>query len=317
MFSWRDWPTYIWVPLILLLLIGGPYSYLASRHDAQLNETLLTATSQGKQIEVQIEAAVASLEATATFMSELPPIQGIIDTRKGTETADSTGTGIESEEVWRERLEIIFQGLLRARPACLSAAFMELDESGGREIVRVERHDEESALIHTVLVSRLALVTADESLNQASQLLPGNVSVFCAELNRQGRVDERFLGKRLIATAAVHDLNNEDFFGVVVLEFDLETVIGSLLAPASTKVDAVYITDKDGVLVLSSEANSGDNSRSSETNIVTLVPPITEFLAPGNRSEMFTDNHSFVAIKVWLDRDIPENVMGVVIRFTP
>jgi predicted acylesterase/phospholipase RssA len=317
MFSFRDWPTYVWVPLILLLLFGGPYIFFASQRTAQRNETVLTAVSQGKQIEVQITAAVRSLQADASFMSELPPIQGIIDAKKrlGADTAKETGS--ESEEVWRERLEEIFEGLLHASPAYLSGAYLELDESGGREIVRVERYTKESALVHTVPVSRLAVVTAEKSLGETSQLLPGEVKAFCTELNRTGQANKRFPDKRLIAAAAVHDADNEDFFGIVVLELDLESTVGTLLAPASESLDTVYITDQEGVVLLNSDASSVGKSSVVETNIVTLVPQTAGFLALGNQAKMLTDQRSFVALKTRLDPDNPASAIGVVIRITP
>jgi len=317
MFSLRDWPTYVWAPLILLLLFGGPYIFLAAQRTAQRNEAVLTAVSQAKQIEVQITSAVRTLQADASFMSQLPPIQGIIDARKRPEADAAKVTGSESEEVWRERLEIIFQGLLATNPAYLSGAYLELDEHGGRELVRVERHKKESALVHIVPESRLSLVTADESLREVRQLLPGEARVFCTELSRSGPVHERFPGKRLIAVVAAHDHGNGDLFGVVVLELDVESVVSTLLAPSAGSEDAVYITDPEGLVLLSSEASTVGKSSVAETNIVTLVPQTTGFLAPGNQAEMLTDQRSFVALKIRLDPDNPASVIGVVIGITP
>jgi predicted acylesterase/phospholipase RssA len=314
MFSLRDWPTYVLVPLILLLLFGGPYLFIKSQRTAQRNETVLTATSQVMQIEVQIASAIESLKAASTFMSELPPIQEIIDARKRPEAALDEEK--ESVEVWCERLEDIFQGLLRARPACLSAAYMELDESGGREIVRVERLSKKNSLVHTISEKRLSLVAANESLKEASELFPGEVKVFCAELNRNGVSVERFPGKRLIAAAAVHDAGNEDFFGAVVLEFDLESVVGNLLTPVSASIDAVFVTDHDGMVVLSSEAMTVGKTPVAETNIVTLVPQTTGFLASDNPEKILTDQRSYVALKIWLDPDNPASAIAVVIRLT-
>ena len=80
MLSLGDWPTYIWAPLIIFLLFGGPYLFVVAQRTAQRNETVLAAASQAKQIGVRIASATGSLRADASFMSSLPPIQGIIDT---------------------------------------------------------------------------------------------------------------------------------------------------------------------------------------------------------------------------------------------
>lgn len=138
MFSLRDWPTYVWGPLILLFVVGEPYIFLASHRKAQRNEAVLKALSQCKQIEVQISSAARSLQADASFLTELPPIQGIIDARnRPAADAAKDAEGEQGEEVWRERLEVIFQGMLAANPAYLSAAYLELDELGGREMTRL------------------------------------------------------------------------------------------------------------------------------------------------------------------------------------
>jgi predicted acylesterase/phospholipase RssA len=316
MFSLSDWPTYVWIPLILLLLFGGPYSYMAANRKARRNETVLTATHQAKQIEVQITSAVRTLHADATFMSTLPPIQGIIDARKSPEANPAKPYEGESEEVWRERLEAIFEGLLRANPACLSGIYLQLDESGGREIVRVERYERENALVHIMPEERLGRVVADESLTEISRLRPGEVKVFCANLNRVGSEDERIAEKRLIAAAAVHDHANGDFFGMVLLELDVRSAVGSLLVPVAGSVDAVYVTDQNGVVVLSSRANSIARSPTAETNIVTLIPQAAEFLASGDQAKILTDERSFVVLKIWLEPDNPASVIQVVIGFT-
>ena len=50
-------------------------------------------------------------------MSTLPPIQGIIETR-GVEIESG-----EDETVWRQRLETIYEGLMRANPSYLSISY--------------------------------------------------------------------------------------------------------------------------------------------------------------------------------------------------
>ena len=312
--SLSDWPTYVWIPLILALLFGGPFAYMAAHHRAQRNEAVMGATSQAKQIEVQITSAVRTLRADAGFMAALPPIQAIIDTRKGAQTDLTLETGGESEEVWRERLETIFEGLLRANPAYLSGVYVELNEFGGQELVRVERYDRESALVHTMPEGRLSVIAADETLSQAKKFRPDEVKVFCAEMKRNSPVDERFPGKRLIAVAAVHDRANGDLFGMVILELDLRSTIGDLLSPASN-MDAVYLTDQRGVVLLRSDENPAA-ARASETNIVNLVGETTAFLSSGYREKMLTDHRRFVALKILLDPRDPASAIGVVITFT-
>ena len=223
--------------------------------------------------------------------------------RKGSEIELTRGNDkeIESEEVWRERLETIFQGLLRANPSCRSGVYLELEEDGGREIVRVERYEKESALVHTVPDKRLASVGDKESFREAKQLRPGEVKVVCTELNRNDQQEARYRSRQIVAAAAIHDQDNGDLFGVVLLELDLESAIGGLLPPAAPSVDAVYVTDQQGVVLLTSNASFLAQPAAPEMNITTLIPQVTEFLDPTNLAEVLTDRRSFVAQKISLD----------------
>ncbi len=322
MLSLGDWPTYIWAPVIFFLLFGGPYLFVAAQRTAQRNETVLAAASQAKQIGVRIASASGSLRADASFMSTLPPIQGIIDTRMGS-VSDPTPANdreIESEEVWRERLETIFQGLLRSNPSYRFGVYVELKEDGAQEIVRVERYEKESPLVHTMPEKGLAFVGDKELLREAKQLRPGEVKVVCTEFNRagegnDGQEEARSRGKHILAAAAVHDQNDGALFGVVVLELDLESVLGELILPAAASVNAVYITDQEGLVLQSSGASVVAESPAPATNITSLVPQTTEFLTPTNRAQSLTDQRSFVAQKVRLDPHNPASVIVVVITF--
>ncbi len=311
--SLDDWPTYVWIPLILLFLLGGPYAYLAAYHKAQRIEAVMGATSQAKQIEVQLTSAVRTLRADAGFMAAQPPIQAIIDIRKGAQTKLTTETGADNEQVWRERLQTTFEGLLRANPAYLLGIYVELNEVGGQELVRVERYERESALVHTMPEGRLSVISADETLTQAIRLRPEEVKVFCTELKRNSREDECFPGKRLFAVAAVHDHESGDFFGMVILELDLQSAIGKLLVPAPN-MDAVYLTDQEGVVLLRNDGNPV--ATAVKTNIVNLIPATAEFASSGNQEKEFTDHRRFVAIKISLDPNDPANAIGVVIGFS-
>lgn len=317
MLSLSDWPTYVWIPLILLFLVGGPSLYIASNRKARRNETVLTATSQAKQIEVQIAAAVRTLRADATFMSTLPPIQGIIAARQSPDANPGMHdeSEVESEEVWRERLEMIFEGLLRTNPACLSAVYLQLDESDGREIVRVERYERKSPAVHIIPEGRLARVANDEPLKEISRLRPDEVKVFCGELKRVGSENERITGKRLIAAAAVHDHGSGEIFGIVLLELDLRSTVGSLLVPEGGEVGEAYVTDREGVVLLSSGPHFIGNSPAADPNIISLVPKATEFLTVRDQEKTVTDERSFVALKIFLEPNDPTSAIHVVIAF--
>ncbi len=81
----------------------------------------------------QFSSHIDMLLKDVTFLSGIPPIQGIIRARRnrGLDPMEHS-----SQEVWQSRLAAIFTEILRAKPQYLSVAYIGA-ASGGREIVRV------------------------------------------------------------------------------------------------------------------------------------------------------------------------------------
>ena len=69
-----------------------------------------------REIEIHLRGVANQLAKDARFIAALPPVQGIVDARD-----DVVG---DDEEVWRERLESIYMGMLRSNPNYLALSFV-------------------------------------------------------------------------------------------------------------------------------------------------------------------------------------------------
>ena len=134
-----------------VLIVALVTLWISSRQNHLAERQILFDEMRGydREIELQLKSTSQELAKDTRFMSMLPPIQGLIDARAGNKDGDS-------EEVWRGRLETIFEGLLRANPDYLAISYTAAsDDEKGTNLVRVERHVTDIAYVRRVPASRL------------------------------------------------------------------------------------------------------------------------------------------------------------------
>ncbi|MFQ5717822.1 MAG: PAS domain S-box protein, partial [Nitrospinales bacterium] len=93
----------------------------------------------GEELELQgirLGFGIEALRRDVMFLARTPPIQGIVRARQADNGIDPLDGS--TEEVWRERLAVIFTEFLQSRPNYIHARFIDVS-SQGREIVRVDR----------------------------------------------------------------------------------------------------------------------------------------------------------------------------------
>ncbi|MFI4875311.1 MAG: serine/threonine-protein kinase, partial [Blastopirellula sp. JB062] len=186
-------------------------SHQASRANRQIRFDEIGAYH--REIEVQLHATTEQLSKDARFMSNLPPIQGIIAAQEENHAGDS-------EAVWRDRLEMIYEEFLRANPDYLSISYMRMSEEAATDIVRVERNASDPAYLRRIPISRLTKFEEQDVLQEARQLERGDIQLVLRDSHDdlQDHVEE---GVRLFAATPVYDDETGDMFGVVVVETDL------------------------------------------------------------------------------------------------
>src|SRR5262249_27226436 len=124
--------------LLVVLLIAGAvivqgFILYTMAADALLNLEKRRLSERLHVVEEGFRPRFDGLRRNVVLLAETPPIQGII-------RAHAQG-GMDREsslQDWRDRLGVIFAGLLKAQPTYRQALYIGIDD-GGREIVRVER----------------------------------------------------------------------------------------------------------------------------------------------------------------------------------
>lgn len=235
-------------------------------------------------------------------MSTLPPIQAIITAQSH---PDEPGT--DSEDIWRTRLETIYEGLLRANPDYLSVAYIGIEDSEASELVRVERHRTDPAYLRTVPRTRLAIATATPFLEETLCLEPGEVHFFL--------VQEKEIGRPVLFGAVpVYDNLTGAVFGVVILEAELTAWIERILDELASRSTEVYVTSGEGRIWVSSLPETGVQDHLREANITQTIPALEDFFGPTHAGQSYLASDEFIAKRMLLDAQNPRTAIGIVLH---
>ncbi len=165
--------------LIPAAIVGG-YSNLSYRK--VLTDLLYKQMArQGTDSESKITSFLNNVKADVLYLSQTPPIQGIVRARanQGIDPLDKS-----SYQNWRNRLEIIFYSFLESKPYYYQLRY--LDENGN-ELVRM---DLKNGTIRTIPDSQLQNKAVHDYFIETMKLNPGEIFVSEVDLNREnGKIE--------------------------------------------------------------------------------------------------------------------------------
>ena len=170
-----------------------------------------TMRMEGRELRADMEATVRDLESNARFMLRLPPVQELIQAENDEEVA-----------AWRERLAVIFKGLLSAKPDYQNIAFCRVDGDKFTEIVRVGRVRSEHSTIRAIPKSRLRTAATPEHIQKIIMRNPEEVlsGLVCDPMCELSVCDQAML----VAGVPVYDEKTEEPYGVIMIDCDIERV---------------------------------------------------------------------------------------------
>ncbi|MEM7476482.1 MAG: serine/threonine-protein kinase [Planctomycetota bacterium] len=177
----------------------------------------------GRDLKSRLCVQIRQLAASAMFVVELPPIQGIVD---------STREEGEDFSVWRDRLNQILLALVRNKPTLSGTSFVKMDKERAVELSRIERSLLDVTNIRNVPQSRLLNTVGNVFQLGVLEQFPGECAV-SFECKSSGDV-------RVLCGVPVFDSKTEEPFGLVVAESE----IGSLVRPE------MQLSESDGSLFL-------------------------------------------------------------------
>jgi hypothetical protein len=220
---------------------------------------------EGRELRSDVQAAVRALETNVRFMSNLPPIQELINSAADDDTL-----------AWRERLVTIFSGLLSAKPDYRSVVYRRIVGEQFTELGRVERHSTVHSNIRSIPRSRLRSGTTSDFVQNVVRMDPDEVhtSLACNPFCDATMPSSKDVS--LVAGVPVFDAVNEEVFGVVMIECDLDRVMKEQMNRRFVAADIVVACDTFHVMMHNNTAHGMIDE--------TVAQPIAKVLPKFNRA---------------------------------
>jgi serine/threonine protein kinase len=254
-------------------------------------QTYSNARGEGRELRLSLQSSVRDLERNVRFMAALPPIQGIIDTENGRVSDDMS--------VWRDRLRVIYTGLLRTNCDFCSVSFSRVSEGNFSELIRIERQISEASNIRSIPASRLASGPLTTCMSNSLNGHPDEVYIaLSSECPDERRSSQQ--GTRLAAGVPVFDSVTEELFGFVMIEACLERLIETQVRARLKTARRLFVLDNDCRVLLHYDREAG-RVREYEGRPMKSMSETWDTILEGlkGRGE-FTDeqDHAFYATRI-------------------
>ncbi|MDA7885096.1 hypothetical protein N9B23_01840, partial [bacterium] len=237
-------------------------------------------------------------ETNVRFMANLPPIQELI-------RADS----VEETTAWRDRLITIFSGLLRAKSDYRSIVYSRLEGDEFTELVRVERHSTVHSNIRSIPKSRLRSGTSSEFIQRVGQNDPDEVytSLACGALHDAASCEKKDV--TLFAGVPIFDSQEENLYGVVIIECDLDHILKQQLNRRFVATDIIVACDTYQT-ILHSNGQDGIVDESVGKTLQPTRPELTEAITHLQEKMEYIDttNQQVYGARLWLNAN-PHGIM--------
>ncbi|MDC0311305.1 protein kinase [bacterium] len=257
-----------------------------------------TMRMEGRELRTNTQASVRDLETNVRFMADLPPIQELIRAKSAEDTS-----------AWRDRLITIFSGLLKAKSDYRSIVYSRLDGKDFTELVRVERHSTVHSNIRSIPRSRLRAGTSSEFIERVGQNDPDEVytSLACGALHDAEKCEKKDV--TLFAGVPVFDAQEEDLYGVVIIECDLDHILKQQLNRRFVATDIIVACDTYQT-ILHSNGNDGIVDDSVGKPLQATRSELTKAIAHLQEKMEYIDktNQQVYGARLWLNAN-PHGIM--------
>lgn len=192
--------------------------------------------SEGRELRTNLLSFIRHLEQNTRFVSSLPPIQGIINAVREDPQEDDLNT-------WRQRLAVIYRGLLHANSDFSAVSYCQVENNAFREIVRLERKQDDGSSVRSVPASRLQSGELTECQVTMMEGHPEDVATSLLTRCSSGRsqVEHGYV----VSAVPVFDERTEEPFGFVMLEASLAHVVEEFLRHRLKNANSAFILNND------------------------------------------------------------------------
>ncbi len=223
--------------LMPTLVLAG---YSISAYSSALTDLYLSQIDkQGLATTEKIVNFLDDFEHDILFLSEVPPIQGIIRAISGGGMDKQDNS---SYDVWVNRLAKIFQAMMKSNPSYMQLRYL---NEQGKEMVRV---DSDGTNISVIPPEQLQNKFDRPYFQETIQLSSGQVYVSPLELNRERGVIEIPYKPVIRYATPIFDLAGERK-GIIISNIRGNQVINPMKYLAQYKNQEIFVVNQDGYYV--------------------------------------------------------------------
>ena len=223
--------------LMPTLVLAG---YSISAYSSALTDLYLSQIDQqGLATTEKIVNFLDDFDHDILFLSEVPPIQGIIRARSGGGMDKQDNS---SYDVWVNRLTKIFQAMMKSNPSYMQLRYL---NEQGKEMVRV---DSDGTNISIISPEKLQNKFDRPYFKETMQLSSGEIYVSPLELNRErGEIEIPYKPVIRYATP-IFDIAGERK-GIIIGNIMANQVINQIKDIAIAQNQEVFVVNQDGYYV--------------------------------------------------------------------
>jgi len=295
----------------MVVITAAAISIIFYQHTSQ---TLIQRDLDKLSHEVNVESAelramIHTLRQDALFLSNTPPISGVI-------RAHNTG-GIDpldgsSDKDWKDRLAAILQAFLHSKPHYIKANFIGLSDDVG-ELIRVER--KAGKIIHTP-TSKLLIEEEVEYPGKVTLLAQGEV--YLSDIILARHLGKIIQPQQPVMQAAVPVFSSDEvLFGVVMITMDFSPVLSDLVEEREEGDTDIVLNDNGDFLASRYPEKDFGFEYGRPWRLQEKYPELTEFISDKEQSAITqqvkipSDTMSIYFEKVYFDPDNPSRFIGI------
>lgn len=239
--------------------------------DAYITERRAHLRNSLEAEKLQLNQAIESLRQDVLFLSNAPPVPGIVRAALNNGYDPRYGN---SHRVWAERLEQIFSSFSQAHPNYYRIRYIGVAD-GGRELVQVDNH---WGQIEVAPPASLRSQGERDFFKATLRLNPGEIYLSEFDLNREEGTAHQISRPTLRAATPVFTPSGE-VFGIIVINMD---VSGLLISAVSDLEGAqTYIANNAGQYLLHPDPRQAFRFEPGSNNrITTDFPSIEKMFSP-------------------------------------
>jgi len=207
--------------------------------------------------------------ADVSFLSNTPPIRALI-----TAINDHNET---DQYLWRDRLEQIFEQIMKAKPIYLKIRYIGVKDNG-KELVNVVRN---LSGVQRTPKSLMKATSHTEFFKSSILQPPGDLHFSAVQLSRQKNQQGNFAPVIQVSTP-IYDQRSGDIFGIVMINIDLINFISNLDRNALSNF-TFYLAAEDGTLIYHSQ-NHPQEATHLNSFIQEVFPALTSVLTNKQKS---------------------------------